>query len=135
MFKSLRKIINSLENSKAPSIYFILTFIFVISLRNFIEIFSDSDTSQISFAEFFHYDMSYIALAMVVVIFLYFFIKKDVLKIIRVVLTSFLILLIVPVIDIIWSFGKGLNMAYMLPGYHSNIMQRFFTFFAKVFSQ
>jgi len=129
MFKFLKKSINSLENSKAPFIYFILTFIFVISLRNFIEIFSDSDTSQISFAEFFHYDVSYIALAMVVIILLYFFIKKDVLKITRVVLTSFLILLIVPVIDLIWSFGNGLNMAYMLPGSHSNLMQRFFTFF------
>ncbi|MBU1205248.1 MAG: UbiA family prenyltransferase [Nanoarchaeota archaeon] len=129
MFKSLKKIINSLENSKIPFIYFILTFIFVVSLRNFIELFSDSDTSQISFAEFFHYDVSYIALAMVIIILLYFFIKKDVLKIARVVLTSFLILLIVPIIDLIWSFGKGLNMAYMLPGYHSNIMQRFFTFF------
>jgi len=129
MFKSLRKIINSLENSKIPFIYFILTFIFVISLRNFIELFSDSDKSQISFAEFFHYDISYIALAMVIIILLYFFIKKDILKITRIVLTSFLILLIVPIIDLIWSFGKGLNMAYMMPGYHSNLMQRFFTFF------
>ena len=129
MFKSLRNIINSLENSKVPFIYFILTFIFVVSLRNFIETFSDTDTSQISFAEFFHYDISYIALAMVIIILLYFFIKKDVLKITKIVLTSFLILLIVPIIDLIWSFGKGLNMAYILPGYHSNLIIRFFTFF------
>jgi len=129
MFKPLKNIINSLENSKAPLIYFILTFIFITSLRNFIELFSDTDTSQISFAEFFHYDISYIALAMIIIILLYFFIKKDILKITKVVLTSFLILLIVPIIDLIWSFGKGLNMAYMLPGSHSNLMQRFFTFF------
>ncbi len=129
MFKSLKKIINSLENSQIPFIYFILTFIFVISLRNFIELFSDTDTSQISFEEFFHYDISYMVLAMVIIILLYFFIKKDVLKITKIVLPSFLILLIVPIIDLIWSLGKGLNMAYMLPGYHSNLMQRFFTFF------
>jgi len=129
MFKSLKKIIDSLENSKAPFIYFILTFLFVISLRNFIEIFSDTDTSQISLEQFFHYDITYISLAMLLILIFYIATKKDIFKIIRVITTSFVILNLAPILDLILSLGKGFNMAYILPEYHSNLIIRFFTFF------
>ena len=34
-----KRVINYLENSKIPFIYYILTFFFAITLRNFLEIF------------------------------------------------------------------------------------------------
>ena len=114
MFKFFRDIIDSLENSKVPFIYFILTFIFVVSLRNFIELFSDTDTSQISLEQFFHYDITYISLAMLLILIFYIATKKDIFKIMKVITTSFVILNLAPILDLILSLGKGFNLSFKL---------------------
>ena len=122
------RLIYSLENSKVPFVYFILTFIFVVTLRNFLEIFSTGHL-VLSRLFFIHYSLSYVALAMLLILLFYVLTKTEILKIARVILPAFAILNLAPIMDLILSWGKGYHMAYMLPGTHDGLLLRFFTFF------
>ena len=122
--------IDSLENSRAPFIYFILTFLFAITLRNFLEIFSDN-LPYISRDLFIHYDLSYVALAMILILLFHVLTKTDVVKIAKTILPAFIILTLVPIIDLILSKGQGYHLTYMLPGVHDDLLFRFFTLFGK----
>lgn len=122
------RVVYSLENSKTPFIYFVLTFVFALTLRNFLEIFSDN-LSFISRGLFVHYNLSYVAVAMLVILLLHLLTKTEIIKIARVALPSFIILIMVPIIDLILSLGKGYHLTYMLPGKHDDLLVRYFTLF------
>lgn len=124
------RIITKLETNEVPFFYFILTFFFVITLRNFLETFSDA--TPISFEIFFHYDVSYLALALSLILLFYFVTKENIRKIAQVILPGFLILVIAPIIDLILSWGKGYDMAYLLPELHGSLLSRFATFFGSL---
>ncbi len=121
------RIITKLETNEVPFFYFILTFFFVITLRNFLETFSDK--SPIFFEFFFHYYIAYITLALALIILFYLITREDIKKISQVILPSFLVLALAPIIDLILSWGKGYDMAYLLPEYHGSLLLRFITFF------
>jgi len=120
--------IDHLENSPAPFSYFILTFFFATTIRNFLEIFSDRDC-VISPGNFFHYDLSYVALAMLFILLLHLGTRTPVAKAARVVLPSFLILCLVPFLDLLLSLGEGYNIAYLSPNSHGPLLPRLLTFF------
>lgn len=120
--------INSIERSKTPFIYFIFSFIFMITLRNFLEIFSDIHC-PITAPNIFHYDISYTALAILLILLLYSAIRTSVVEISKIVLTSFVILNIVPVIDLLLSGGNGFDIAYLSPENFREFLIRFVTFF------
>lgn len=124
---NIKSVINSLESSKISMIYFALTFFFAVTVRNLLETFS-SNTS-ILMGEFLHYYLFYASLALVLVLLMHFATKEKVGKIVKVVLPSFLIVTLPPVLDFIISLGRGFHMAYMTPKVHQDILSRFFTFF------
>lgn len=117
-----KNLIKKVENSKISLFYSITTFFFAITLRNFLEIFSSH--GKIFFEAFSHFYASYTFLAIVLIILFYFATKERIKKISRVILPSFLILNLVPVLDIILSFGRGYHIGYITPG-----LLKFFTFF------
>lgn len=127
VIKKVKQIICSLENSKIPFIYFILTFFFATTLRNFLE--SLLDHTQISLFAYLHYYLSYIALAMSLILLFRIITKTDILKIAKVILPSFIILNLVPILDSILSLGKGYQISYINPLNNPNLVLRFFTFF------
>ncbi len=122
-----RNIISSLENSRIPFIYFIFTFLFAATLRNFLEIFSSKASMQ--FEVFTHYYLSYAALAMTLILLFYILTRTDILKIAKIILPSFIIIILAPLLDLILSLGKGHIITYLLPGKHNNLILRYFTFF------
>lgn len=122
-----RKLIAALENPKIPFGNYILTFVFIMTLRNFLEMFSDNE--EISFELFAHYSLSYTCLAMALMVLFYFATREPIHNIARMILVSFMVLVLAPTLDLIISLGKGYNMSYMLPGIHENLLYRFFTFF------
>lgn len=124
----LKKTLSSVENSKTPFGYFIFSFIFVITLRNFLEIFSDVNL-PLTVYNIFHYDISYTALAILLILLLYSAIKTSVSEISKVVLTSFVILNVVPIVDLLLSWGKGLDLAYLSPDSYREFLIRFVSFF------
>ena len=125
--EKIEKVIKDFEDSKAPFIYFILTFFFAITLRNFLETFSTG--IYISPLFFYHFNTSYIFLALALIILFYFATKEKIKKIAKIILPCFLILLIVPIIDLVFSGGQGLRITYMSPEYTENLLSKFLTFF------
>jgi len=125
-----KKIVNYLENSKIPFYYFILTFIFATTLRNFLEIFS-SEGTKIELSTFLHYDISYVFLALALILLFTLVTKTNAKKVAKVILPSFIILNIAPIIDLILSKGQGYGMAYLLPDTVDNLLYTFLTFFGE----
>ncbi len=123
--------IAALENSGASFSYFILTFLFATCLRNFLEVFSDKD-SAITPGNFLHYDLSYAAVAILFILLLHIAARTPVAKTARVVLPAFLVLCIVPVLDLALSGGLGYNIAYLSPEKHGNIRHLLLTFFGPI---
>ena len=121
-----KEFILSLENKEIPFSYFLLTFLFTVTIRNFLEVFSCGTSIS---SDFIHYYLFYISLCLSLILLFYFATGEDILKISRVILTGFLIIISPPVLDLILTSGKGYIMAYLLPGLHHNIVLRFFTFF------
>lgn len=126
---SIKKVINRVENSRVPFFYFLLTFFFAVTLRNFLEVFLFcGDVVPDIFS---HFYLSYVCIAMSVIILFHFATGEKIKKISRVILAYFLIVLIVPVVDLIASFltGTVYNITYLTPGQHGNLLLRFLTFF------
>lgn len=122
-----KEVIHSLENSKAPFVYFVLTFFFAATLRNFLEVLLERTIFSLS--SFIHAYLSYTALAMSLILLFYMITRTDVLKIAKTIFPSFIILNLAPLLDLILSLGRGYIITYMHPGAHHDLVLRFFTFF------
>lgn len=127
VLKLITDLITSAENSPTPLIYFILTFFFAISLRTFLEIFWEN--ALFADWEFYHFALSYVFIGLGISFVIFWATKEKIAKILRVVLPSFLILIITPLIDSIVSKGKGYHLAYFIPGLHQNLVIRFVKLF------
>lgn len=123
--KYFSKIITSLENSKTSLLGLMLTFLFSITIRNFLEQFSDSTIMQPFI--FMHYTLYFISVAMGLILQLYFFTHIEIKKITKVVLACSLIIVLAPILDLIISKGAGFNISYLIPGIHHNLIYRYFT--------
>lgn len=130
VFQKFETVLDSLEKSSAPLSYFVLTFIFSITLRNFLEYFSNFSTGvgYISWFFYLHCYLFYISMALVIIFLVRVVIKEKVEKIVRVILPFFFLLVIAPIVDLIIGHGRGLQMTYLMPGFHSDLLLRFFTF-------
>ena len=127
----IRQIIKNIENSKLPFTYFFFTFLSAVTLRTFLETYSDAPVANLhsyTAANLLHYYLWYIGLALILTIVLHFATREKLEKIARLVFPTFMILIVVPIIDILWSGGKGINMSYMLPGVHEDLLSRWLTF-------
>lgn len=117
----LREIIENFENSQIRFIYFPLTFFFVTTLRNFLEVFA-YDPTALSYEYFFHYYLFYISLALALIIFFHFVTDEKIKKVSKVILTSFSITILPPIFDLIHG---SFRLTYILPGYHGDLLSRF----------
>lgn len=113
IYDKTKDLISAVENSKKPYIYFVLTFFFAATLRNFLELFSTE--GSLSFIEFYHYYLSYIALALALILLFYLATKENIERLSRIVLPCFMILNLVPILDLVMSGGRGFNITYMIP--------------------
>jgi len=130
MIKKISIIIEKIENSALQLKYYILSFFFIITFRNFLEIFSDR--SRISYSYYLHYYLSYICLALIIILLFYLATRGNLKKIARVILLFFSIIIFAPVFDLIISLGKGYNITYLTPGQHGNLFYLFITFFGPI---
>jgi 4-hydroxybenzoate polyprenyltransferase len=124
----IRGMISELENSPAPFIYFVLTFFFAVTLRNFLEKLSGRCPYALAW-HIYHCYLFYICIALSLIILFYAATREKIENISRVVLPSFLVLILPPLIDLIASTGRGYSMTYLFPGPGENIWWKFLTFF------
>jgi 4-hydroxybenzoate polyprenyltransferase len=129
----IKKIINNIENLKIPLTYFLLSFLFIINLRNFLESFSTKNFDLLwQLDEILNYNSFYIVLALSIILLFYLATKKGLKNITKIVLTGFTITLLPPLLDLIISQGKGLTMTFFVPDIHKNLFSRFFYFFGEM---
>ena len=135
----VRKIISNLENSKKPLIYFILTFFFATTPRNILEdllLYPHkllSEYPELLFSNFLHYWLSYITLALAIILLFYWITRERINKIAKIILTSFSIIIIVPIIDylILLFSGRQYYIEYILT-HGSDLFLKFLTFFGPI---
>ncbi|MEA2112702.1 MAG: UbiA family prenyltransferase [Patescibacteria group bacterium] len=140
MLKKIKEIIEKIENSKTPFHYFVLSFFFVTFLRTFLEYFSDIDVlhtkegvpyaggSLIDLSVLVHYVVSYVTLATLIILICHVSTKVNVLKISKVVLSGFIILISVPITDLIVSGGAGSNIAYIFIRDYQHLFSQYIVF-------
>jgi len=125
------KLIKHLENTKVSIVYYLMFFLFVISIRNFWEMFIYN--SPIIFVFHWHYIVFYIALALALIIIMHFAIGSKIKKISRVILSGFIFIFLAPIFDYLISernyYIEEYYIGYLEPPYAGSLWQRFFTFF------
>ncbi|HEY4502171.1 MAG TPA: UbiA family prenyltransferase [Candidatus Paceibacterota bacterium] len=121
------KSIRYLEESAAPVWYCIATFFAATTLRNFFEAFSSGYT--ITPDIILNYTASYAALGLVLLVLFNTLTGVELIKLLRLISSGFLILASVPLVDLILSSGKGFYVAFLMPEVHGSLLVRFFTFF------
>jgi len=129
IYSKIKEVIRKLENSKVPFFYFILTFLFAVTLRNYLEGLLRFDSLMFLLL---HYTLSYIAVVSMLIILFHLATKERIEKISRVILPCFIILISAPILDFIFSLGRDFTIGYMLPGRSDNLLLRFFTFFGAI---
>jgi len=131
--KAFANSVEHLENQYVPFSYHILTVISILVIRNLLEAISNTnfhnfDTLGYSFwAYLYHTNLFWISLLVSVILLFYLLTGENLDKICRVVMPSYALVLIAPIIDIILSGGKGIPMGYLK--FDSDILIRYITFF------
>ena len=119
------KFISNIENSKSPLSYFILSAIFFMFLRFFLE--DLSSPYDYNYSSILHGSMYWITITLIPIIVLTISTKKPLLKVTKVVLLFFPMIILPPIIDLIITFGGGSKMKYLEPEVHSDLWLRFLT--------
>lgn len=141
-FKTHEKIVawfeglaNALESPHISFATILGTFLSCLLVRNFLEAFSqrsfvflDFDSRELMI-DLAHFEASFTTIALLLTILLHFLIKVPVVKVIRVVLTSFLLVLLAPVMDLLASGGEGIDLRYLDQQENLNFLLAYLTFF------
>ncbi len=132
----LKSRVVSIENSKTSLIYFFLTFFFAVSFRNFLEASLYMDLyvieAVLNLDSVIHSTSLYLAIASAITIILYFLTKRSMMKILKVVLPSSVILIVTPLVDFPVRMISEVNDS--APGYIyvtnlSDLLLRYLTYF------
>jgi 4-hydroxybenzoate polyprenyltransferase len=128
------RIIAALEDHNIPFFNYVLTFFAAILLRHFFEAYSQAEnyfniSTELVSIDLLHYTLSYITLALLLIGALYYATRLKIEQIARVVLPAFILLLLSPLLDILLTFGEGVSILYLQPGYDINLLRTYFTFF------
>ena len=135
----LIKTLNALEEkiSRIPFVYSVIAFLFYVSLRMYLETYSDNiqvSLNQLRFFYPFYIDMflhnfsSIVCVALIFIIIFRLATKKKVKSVAQIIFLFFFIVILPPIIDLIISSGKGLNITYLFPETHKDLLHRFLTF-------
>ena len=129
--RKFKKLIKHIENPEIPIVYYIMFFFFVVTIRNFWEMFIYG--SPILLVFHWHYTIGYTTLALALIIILHYAVRSKIKKILRVVLSGFIFIFLAPIFDYIITrpdyYIEKYYIGYLEPGFAGNMWHRFFTFF------
>lgn len=116
------------EDSNVPFGYYILTFLAFVTLRNFLEVFSDrSAVAIISFEVHFHFYLFYVCVALTMMLLFSAATGEKIARTARLILFSFYFILLAPILDLVISGGQGYDMTYLSPRAHGDLLLRYLT--------
>lgn len=130
----IKKIIENMENTSIPISCFVFTYFSVLILRYFGESFSQSYnylnvSSYLFLWGFIHTVCFYIAVATGLIAIFQIATRDDVEKSLRFVFSGFIIILMTPTLDLIYSPLHGANNMYMHPDMQIDILYAYLTLF------
>lgn len=120
--ETFKKIVQKTEDSDIPLYYFILTLIFLFSLRIFLEVITNK--VGISLQSVLHYASFFTLVGLSMIILVHIFSKEKIVKIFKVISVGFVALLILPVVDLIVNQATGFN---ELTYYKGDLIKGFLT--------
>lgn len=123
--QKLEILINRVELLEISISYFFVTLFFIITLRNFLEFFSDK--KEILLENLFHYYAFYFSLIFSLIILFRFITKDNIVKVFKIITFGTMAIFIAPIVDLF--LNKDYNYCYLLPGTHDNLLERFLLFF------
>jgi homogentisate phytyltransferase / homogentisate geranylgeranyltransferase len=133
------KCIAYLENAPIPYSNYIVTFLAAITLRNFLECFSQSlITNYLELPShqllnsLIHFNLFYLTVVLLIIIALHIATHTDIQKIAKVILPGSIIIVCVPLVDMILSGGPGYFMNYLQPSNdatHHSLLYYFLTYY------
>jgi 4-hydroxybenzoate polyprenyltransferase len=123
--KFVKKIIRYFENEEIPLLHYLIGFIFIVLLRNFIELYATNQDQHL--LQVFTYSPFYFALAFWFILLFHFLTKERVVIVARIVLVSFILILIPPVADLIIKWGAPVRMKYIGISDLKSIIENYFT--------
>ncbi|MBF0330740.1 MAG: UbiA family prenyltransferase [Candidatus Omnitrophica bacterium] len=134
MIKRLKDLLGRIESAQTPLSYAIVTFLSAVMLRTFWEhtLLMRDPFSNDWGIDHAHYLFFYIALALTLALLLYVLTGENIARIMRVVLPSFIVLTIVPLIDRVSGASAFFNVTYYFPEKHPDIWEHFFFFFGRL---
>lgn len=119
-----RRFIDYFENDKAPLGNFIASFLFFILLRNFIEVYATHQDNRL--LQTLTYSPFYIALVCWLIILVHICSKEHILKVSKIVMVFFALVLLPPVFDLLVSGSGNVRMRYAsISGWESLIRNYF----------
>jgi hypothetical protein len=142
--EKVRKMLNRIENSKTPFAYFLLTFFFVITLRNFFDLSYNllvfprhTPFIKMFLEELPHLYLFYIDTVLAMAILFHFAVKERIEKILKVIMSFSFVLAMAPIIDltVFLLTGRYFTAAYMFPGSEPTLLSKFLSFFGPLTPQ
>ena len=126
-------LINKLEEVKISFSQWLMIFFSIVLVRNFLENFSgqslDHRLTDI-YTHFIHYPLAYLALFLSIIVILYLITKEDIVKILKICLVGLTVIWLPPILDIIFTWGRGWMVNYWLDGW-KDFLFNFFTLLGK----
>jgi 1,4-dihydroxy-2-naphthoate octaprenyltransferase len=113
------------ENPSVPLPYYVGTFFAFVTLRNWLEILSDR--TEVCASVHVHYYLFHLCMAMSLALLISAMTSQPAQATLRLVLSSYFLVLLAPVLDLLLSGGRGYDMTYLLPERHSDLVLRYFT--------
>ena len=129
MIELAAKYSSLVEDTEIPLKRYAVTFLAIVSLRNFVEIFSDrSQLADVSFAGHAHFYLSYICLALTLMVLFSTATGETVPRTARLIMVSFFFVLSAPIFDLLLSLGQGHKIAYLMTFDLEDILRRYLTY-------
>jgi len=116
----------ALENDKTPLYRYVSAFVFIVALRNFLELFSDHSILIVN--EFLHYSLFYVSFVSSMILLIRLFTAEKYNIIVKAVLAGFIIVISPPILDLIISGGKGFDIGYVQVDTWKEVFYQFVSF-------
>jgi len=131
LLNQIERLINYLENTNCPFSYTILTFIFFLTVKGFLELFVYYHLlgSCILLPTYKNDYLWFPTLALSLILIACVATRDSVMKVAKVILPSFCLIVIAPLVDLfLASIGKVTVPTYFFPGMYKNLLFLFLTF-------
>jgi 4-hydroxybenzoate polyprenyltransferase len=123
--KFANRIIHYFESEEIPLLHYFTGFAFLVLLRNFIELYATNQDQNL--AQVFTYSPFYFALAIWFILLFHLLTKERIVIVTRLILVSFILILIPPVADFIITWGGPVRMKYIGVNGIKSIIESYFT--------